>query len=710
MLLKKIFLFECILFLIFIIYFFYLFFHLFFMNEVNKEKNNSLDYLPIKSNELNINKFFTEEEQKNLKIFYDPITKRLIAITPLLIKVFNRKGEILKREIHYPSIEKVINTVVNKDVEYLLVCSQLKTTQRIIFCINALNSQLIITIKIGDYSSLLGMFFVSKYNFCIICANRIEYHFFERGTEEYKEKLVIKCKGRYLIKNFHYCRQYFILLIERSDYSFDIYNLRNKELYLSLVKNFSIIFNEKKILTKTKSKTLQSVSHFFSIKKFNEKEEFEKILKLAEKPNEKYKNGQYFLHILYTKLYFIYLSYEDNKIYIMKLKNLKTFPEEDEGNKLLKIPYDSKDQNSTIQFVDNLILVHNLSKKQTMIIDLKFKNKDNCENYILTQLIGVDFPFFNCEKYQIYIKGSLVETVDSNNNRKLYYLEFDLNNFIDHFFKKNEALFYLTRRGKSKEYILQVFKDMILDEKESYESIFWLIDKFSEQIKKNEKIAKDLVSNVKYNEKVNKEYMELDIRYYMTSRKNIITQDQFLMHIFQGILNDVILNNDNEHIRIMNFLLYFYYILKDKNEDNIISIYSEIFNAYYEEIEDKQNLINLFLNNKYLPKEKDLGLMLMKEKTNSFLQQLGLNILLFKGYFEEIFDLLIKDYGINKAILFLKKYQNYITEAKIYNILKNFFNKNEYDQYSRYIFRLLLKTDVNEEEEEEENPYLQTVL
>ena len=45
------------------------------MNEVNKEKNNSLDYLPIKSNELNINKFFTEEEQKNLKIFYDPITK-----------------------------------------------------------------------------------------------------------------------------------------------------------------------------------------------------------------------------------------------------------------------------------------------------------------------------------------------------------------------------------------------------------------------------------------------------------------------------------------------------------------------------------------------------------------------------------------------------------------------------------------------------------
>ena len=251
---------------------------------------------------------------------------------------------------------------------------------------------------------------------------------------------------------------------------------------------------------------------------------------------------------------------------------------------------------------------------------------------------------------------------------------------------------------------------MILDEKESYESIFWLIDKFSEQIKKNEKIAKDLVSNVKYNEKVNKEYMELDIRYYMTSRKNIITQDQFLMHIFQGILNDVILNNDNEHIRIMNFLLYFYYILKDKNEDNIISIYSEIFNAYYEEIEDKQNLINLFLNNKYLPKEKDLGLMLMKEKTNSFLQQLGLNILLFKGYFEEIFELLIKDYGINQAILFLKKYQNYITKDKIYNILKNFFNKNEYDQYSRYIFRLLLKTEVNEEEEEEENPYLQTVL
>ena len=690
-------------------------------NEKQNKNNIQLDnyysnYLPILCNELNISKYFTEEENKNIKIFYDQITKRIIVITPYLIKIFNRTGEELKRELHYTSIETVIFAVVNKEINYLLLCSELNVNQRMIFCIKTESSNIILTINTGNYSSLLGMFFITQYNFCIICSNRIEYYFIDPNTEECFQKLNVKCNGRYLISNFYYCRQYYILIIERTDNSFDIYNLRNKDFYCDLVKNFSISFNEKKkkMHTRSKSKTFQTVTNFFSINKFNEKVEYDKIIKSLNNPNEKYKTSQYFLQILYTKLYFIYLSYDDKMIFIMKLKNLKTFPEESGGNKLFKIPYEAFIYNSTIQFVDNLILVYNFLKKEVLIIDLKYKDLNNPTNFILIRKLGVDFPFFDFINYQIYNKISLFEMINSNNEKKIFYLKFDLTNFIGHFFKKHEALIYLTRRGKSNIYILSVMKEMILNEELKVKKILWLINQFTELIKKNEEFAKKIISktsNTKSNEKIGKDLMEIDLAYYMKSKKNNITQDKFLMHIFQGILNDEGLTNDHQCVKIMNYLLYFYYILKDKKEDNIISIFSDIFHGFYEEIEDKSNLISLFLNFKYLPKEKDLGLFLIKEKKNSFLQQLGINILLSKGFFNEIFDYIVKEEGINSGILFLQKYQKYITEPQIVIILKNYLNKNKYDQYTRHLLNLFLKTDVNvENNEEEENPYLQTVI
>ena len=697
------------------------------MNEIIDEKNKNekknkdiiqfdnhySNYIPILCNELNISKNFTEEENKNIKIFYDQITKRIIVITPYLIKIFNRTGEELKKELHYNSIETVISAVVNKEINYLLLCSELKINQRLIFCINIQNSNLILTINTGNYSSLLGMFFITKYNFCIICSNRIEYYFIDPNTEECFQKLNVKCNGRYLISNFYYCRQYYILIIERTDNSFDIYNLRNKDFYCDLVKNFSIIFNEKKkkMHTRSKSKTFQTVSNLFSINKFNEKVEYEKIIQNLNNPNEKYKKSQYFLQIIYTKLYFIYLSYDDKMIFIMKLKNLKTFPEENGGNKLIKIPYESFIYNSTIQFVDNLILVYNFLKKEVLIIDLKYKDVNNPNNYILTRKLGIDFPFFDFINYKIYNMVSLFEMVNSNNEKKIFYLKFDLTNFIGNFFKKHEELIYLTRRGKSNLYILTEMKEMILSDKLKVKKILWLINQFTELIKKNEEFAKTIISNTKSNEKLGKDFMEIDLIYYLKSKKNNITQDKFLVYVFQGILNDEVLTNDNQCIKIMNYLLYFYYILKDKKEDNIISIFSDIFNGFYEEIEDKNNLITLFLNFKYLPKEKDLGLILIKEKKNSFLQQLGYNILLSKGLFNEIFEYIVKEEGINSGILFLQKYQKYITEPQIVTILKNFLDKNKYDQYTRYLFNLFLKTEVKiEENEEDENPYLQTII
>ncbi len=87
--------------------------------------------------------------------------------------------------------------------------------------------------------------------------------------------------------------------------------------------------------------------------------------------------NKYYLKNIYNELYFIILSYDDKAIYILLIKNLRSFPEISENeNKLLTIDYYDEYKNSYLQFIDNLIIIHNFTKKQMLLLDIKSKKKN----------------------------------------------------------------------------------------------------------------------------------------------------------------------------------------------------------------------------------------------------------------------------------------------------------------------------------------------
>jgi len=103
-----------------------------------------------------------------------------------------------------------------------------------------------------------------------------------------------------------------------------------------------------------------------------------------------FKKTQIFLEIIYKKLYFIVLNYEESEIQIYKVENLNKL------RKVKEITFDNSKlinynrnhelifwfktifiaQMSTLQFIDNLILFHNFERCDTIIIDLKSDSND----------------------------------------------------------------------------------------------------------------------------------------------------------------------------------------------------------------------------------------------------------------------------------------------------------------------------------------------
>ena len=45
-----------------------------------------------------------------------------------------------------------------------------------------------------------------------------------------------------------------------------------------------------------------------------------------------YKKSQFFLEFIYSNIFFVLLSFEDNAIFLMKIKNINKFPKDEEGN------------------------------------------------------------------------------------------------------------------------------------------------------------------------------------------------------------------------------------------------------------------------------------------------------------------------------------------------------------------------------------------
>ena len=608
-------------------------------NKKNDEKefdNNSL----IEVNEINIDIFLNDIEKNNYDIFYDSFTKRIIVNTNKKIKIFNRHGTQLLKEIQYEFNHTINDISLDKDLNYILLYYQFPK-QYSIFCIDLNTNQLIGSFKNEKFENLLGMFFIEIKRICFICSNCIEFYKINSIVED-DEGVLINYE-KYCIINYYYNRQYNILIIEKSDDTMDLYNLCKKINYNIVVKNFCL-YKQKKFF------------NFFSKSVKNN------IIN-KNNPNERYKKSQFYLHYFYGNLYIVYLSFEKETIYILQIDNSMEINFKD-NNKLISIPY-KHDNLSTIQFVNDYIFIYNFIKKEIIIVDvnlkeLNFEKKKNC-NKILVNLKNIEFPFFDLKNLKVYIKSGVVETINSNNKKILFsinfnYEKFKINpNFNQNFFK----IINLIERHNSKNFVINSTRAILLNNKKS-SFIYSLILIFNEYIKKNDIIFQKYLSRKNYDNKI----FILNKREISKLEQKSISIEEILILIFKQILNNNCIKNDNDYIKFIYYLLFFYInIDKKKNEK-----FDEIFYSYIKLVKDKNKINDIFKY--YNPSEKIILIKLMNQDKDKYLQELGLYLSIKNNLYTEVLERINEKFGIKTWLLFLKKYKKNLS-IDINDLIKN---------------------------------------
>lgn len=263
-------------------------------------------------------------------------------------------------------------------MRYLLVVIDFKMT----LIIN-LRSEKVCDILHYDFTTILGMFFINSpgfinvnddLKFCLVFNNKIV--FFKISSQPNLTSSIvsnlstgnvsnetiseIKTIKMNTIINFYYNPRFLILCIEKSERNFDFFNLSSEKHYTK-PHSFTIL------LKNTSIKRDSSISSFFGLFSRKSKQEFA-INDIMDK-EALYKKNQFFIETLYKKLYFICLNYEEAEIQVYEIENLQNI-------KKFKTIIFENTQISTLQFVDNLILLHNFERCDTLVIDIKSESQD----------------------------------------------------------------------------------------------------------------------------------------------------------------------------------------------------------------------------------------------------------------------------------------------------------------------------------------------
>ena len=658
---------------------------------------------------------------------YDKYSKRIIYfdIPKKNILIYNRTKTKLLKKLQVSFNYKVLNACVDKKLTYLLIFANPNVNNKFIFIYYIEKETFVSKLK-EDYSYFLSFFFIEKNTFCLVFVNKIMVFLCNMENDEVKNIKTLDY-GKVLISNFFFVRQYLILLIHRDDNSFDMYSLRKKE--VELLKNFNKVFNT--VDTMFKSNTKGFFANLFSSKTDKNTRQMQLMQNFNNVYGNIYKNSQFFLEYLYSNIYFILLSYDDNAIFMMKIKNINKFPKEEDGNRVYKLHYRNHSNNSTIQFMDNLLFVHNFTTDTTIIFDLALRAKEKV--ICLSKNILRNFHTESFFKLKI-IGGNIEETCkikDKEGQQEIEKKLYSLNLNLENLFKNNEnkhrknlkkevveldGMLMIARRNKSKIFFLELFNKMLLDKttKHRTEKIQLILNEFSRQIQKSNSLALDLMSNVSLiNEALNtsktvklsykreNEKFYLDDKYIMLSTKNTLSQIEVIKSFKRVGQLGLEKKIEMEVETIFEYLFYilFFYIQLVRNNIEIIKLYYDTILILIQQIKDENDIIKLitfFSNEKIFPLGSiDVAKYLLDNYKHPIIRVEAYKILNLLKAHNELFYYLLKNEGLEYAIQFLQNSfeENNFNDVK--KILIDYLNNCNDDDENR----IFIEEIINDEDD-----------
>jgi len=736
-------------------------------NEDNDIEENLIKVKPIKDFSRKLCDFIKSNDPK---LFYDMVSKQVIYIGKSGIKVFNKNATVLKKRIPLVlNSEKIFSIAVDKDNIYMLIFMK-KEEQRIILIVSLINGMVIQYIT-GNLHQLLGMFFIfnsqslhmtkrTETYFTLVYQDKIYYYKINYAEEKDKlDKVEFIDQVSYpgYIKKYSYNQKLMILIIQRLDKPliFDFYNLSNPKYYSkffpfelpSIIKSNTLNNNINENNSKEENKKydnspvapsfLDKMANYFNAGVIP-KDDLKKEPMINNKEN--YKENHFLLDSIYGKLYFIYVNYDISYVQFFKVKNLYNII------KVYEIQFDSTHEN-TIQFIDNLILIHDFDTMTSRIIDLKCdaQNKElfhkfpmssysilqsneeikkkGKENKTESMLSYTNTSFYNKD---LRLKGSVtqcaihsIEEEDSEityiNSPTLYFvlynIYFDPLIYYTYSDSKFDALVNLTRRKHSKEVVINGIYEMIKSNKDI---------KLIRQIFKN--IVKQIIKNHLKNSraiKLNKfteektellmsqletfrEPSELPIpfQYTIFKKRDLINQ----MDIYYKLFNTIEINpNEVKPEYAITIMLLFADELKLQKvplhpqfNKILVSFLQKISNFFtaniyfqYFSFPDSLYLAKFLIYDIGLNKEGNYT----KENREEAIQH-GLDMLKRLKKYNEIFKYFIQSNQLAKALLFLKNNKNFMTNIKTI------------DEEEILVKQMMLCNDGDIEEEKDENEEL----
>ena len=736
-------------------------------NEDNDIEENLIKVKPIKDFSRKLSDFIKSNDPK---LFYDMVSKQVIYIGKSGIKVFNKNATVLKKRIPLVlNSEKIFSIAVDKDNIYMLIFMK-KEEQRIILIVSLINGMVIQYIT-GNLHQLLGMFFIfnsqslhmtkrTETYFTLVYQDKIYYYKINYAEEKDKlDKVEFIDQVSYpgYIKKYSYNQKLMILIIQRLDKPliFDFYNLSNPKYYSkffpfelpSIIKSNTLNNNINENNSKEENKKydnspvapsfLDKMANYFNAGVIP-KDDLKKEPMINNKEN--YKENHFLLDSIYGKLYFIYVNYDISYVQFFKVKNLYNII------KVYEIQFDSTHEN-TIQFIDNLILIHDFDTMTSRIIDLKCdaQNKElfhkfpmssysilqsneeikkkGKENKTESMLSYTNTSFYNKD---LRLKGSVtqcaihsIEEEDSEiayiNTPTLYFvlynIYFDPLIYYTYSDSKFDALVNLTRRKHSKEVVINGIYEMIKSNKDI---------KLIRQIFKN--IVKQIIKNHLKNSraiKLNKfteektellmsqletfrEPSELPIpfQYTIFKKRDLINQ----MDIYYKLFNTIEINpNEVKPEYAITIMLLFADELKLQKvplhpqfNKILVSFLQKISNFFtaniyfqYFSFPDSLYLAKFLIYDIGLNKEGNYT----KENREEAIQH-GLDMLKRLKKYNEIFKYFIQSNQLAKALLFLKNNKNFMTNIKTI------------DEEEILVKQMMLCNDGDIEEEKDENEEL----
>lgn len=583
-------------------------------------------------------------------------------------------------------------------MKYLLLC--VNQFGHIIIIVVNLKERKIMQIIKGNMIGILGMFFINEYHFCVVFNKHFNIFKIQKCLEKETNSIFdtismiqnIKYEKDKIFDFFIFNKKFSVmcLISEKHLNNFTFYHLDNEQ----LMNKGSDMEIPAYIISKTINTIKQnnqdnnehqsfSIFNVFKNKKENEQiKENSSFFENNENVIKNFNSFQIFFENLYSKLYLIILNLNEGKITLFRIFNLSYFELKYE----IKLLLEDHDIKGTLQFVDNLILFHNFTKKITSIYDVKIKNKEK------SLLLTFPSPILPITIYSniLSINGPIIKMLNEQGKISFILLYFDSETFYLNYPNDYEAVFHLLHRKNSNIVLIDILKKLILDMNKInvLVTLFSLIaDQFYKNLAIKKKKKKHHLQSVQENSSGN---FELPSFTSHIKKKNSLKQKDIIGLIFYDLNNHI----DNK-IYMIIIMIFFYFSVSSKKLLIHNSFHEEMFN-YIKQLKRIDEILIFFQFNS-IPDSIQLSNYFVNKGTQSIFFQLGIDMMKRLNKYDEVVLTLLKCGKIKEGIMFLSKYKKEIHISLIKNKAKDFLltNMKQRDNNIRNLLISFIELDSN---------------